>query len=88
MTIHTEVLIETLKDLISDLRWCSWKVFPTQYHTVAVIRHDELSGVFSWKGESLEEYWACIMNALIYPEDDGKGHRPHLIVDDGVTWLF
>ena len=27
MTIHTTVLIETTKDLSSDLRWCSWKQF-------------------------------------------------------------
>ena len=37
----------------------------TQDHTVAVIMHDESSAVFSWKGESLEEYWYWILNALI-----------------------
>ena len=50
---------------------------------MAVITHDESADVFSWKGESLKEYWECILNALIYPEDDGKGHIPDLIVDDG-----
>ena len=54
-----------------------------KYHTVAVIMHGEYSAVFSWKGESLEEYWDCILNALIHPEDDGKGHRPEPIVYDG-----
>ena len=39
--------------------------------------------MFSWKGESLEEYWDWILNALIQPEDDGKGHRPELIFGDG-----
>ena len=47
------------------------------------ITHDEYAAVFSWKGESPKEYWYCILNALIQTEDDGKGHRPDLIVDDG-----
>ena len=49
-----------------------------------VIKHDESAAVFSWKGESIEEYWDCILNALIYPKDDGKGHITDLVVDDGV----
>ena len=47
------------------------------------ITHDEYAAVFSWKGESPKEYWYCILNALIQTEDDGKGHRPDLIADDG-----
>ena len=50
---------------------------------MAVITYDESAAVFSWKGESIEQYWDCILNALIYPEDDGKGHRADLIVDGG-----
>ena len=65
VTIQTAVLIETLKALSSDLRWCSCKKKSTQDHTVAVVTHDESTAVFSWKGESLEEYWYCILNALI-----------------------
>ena len=49
---------------------------------MAVITHDESAAVFSFKGDSLEEYWRCILNALIQPEDYGKGHRPDLIVYD------
>ena len=55
MTIQMEVLIDTLKDLNSDLRWWSLNIFSTQYHTLDFIMHDEPSNVFSWKGESLEE---------------------------------
>ena len=55
MTIQTVVLIETLKDLSSDLRWCSWNNFSSQDHTVSVIAHDESAAMFSCKGESLEE---------------------------------
>ena len=55
MTIHTEVLIETLKALVSDLCWCSCNIFFTHEHTMAAITHDEYAAVFSWKGESIEE---------------------------------
>ena len=89
ITTQTAVSIETLKDLISDLCWCSYKIFSTHDHTVAVIVHDESAAVFSWKGKSFEEYWDCILNALIYPEDDGNGHRTDLIVDNrGDTTLL
>ena len=50
MTIQTEVLIETLKYLSSDFCWCSFNIFPTKEHTVAVIAHDESDAVFSWIG--------------------------------------
>ena len=56
---------ETPKALSSDLHWCYFKIFPTQYHTVAVITHDKSDAVVSWKGESLEEYWDCILDDLI-----------------------
>ena len=83
MTTRETVFIETLKALSSDLRWQSCNILSTQDHTVAVITHDESAAVFSFKGDSLEEYWRCILNALIQPEDYGKGHIPDLIVDDG-----
>ena len=35
--------------------------------------------VFAWKGETLEEYWWCTEQALMWP--DGTG--PNLILDDG-----
>jgi SAM-dependent methyltransferase len=37
------------------------------------------AAVFAWKGETLEEYWWCTNEALVWP--DGSG--PDLIVDDG-----
>ena len=55
MSMHTEVLIETLKDLSSDLLWCYCNIFYSQEHTVAVINHDESASVFFWKGDSIEE---------------------------------
>ena len=78
MTIQTAVLIETLKDLGANVRWCSCNIFSTQDHAAAAIA---VAGVpvFAWKGETLEEYWQCTLDALTWP--DGKG--PELIVDDG-----
>ena len=79
MTIQTAVLIETLKALGGDIRWCSCNIFSTQDHAAAAIARDESAAVFAWKGETLEEYWECTLNAITWPNDDGKGHGPDLI---------
>lgn len=78
MTIQTAVLIETLTALGADVRWASCNIFSTQDHAAAAIAAAGIP-VFAWKGETLEEYWWCTLQALSFPE--GKG--PHLIVDDG-----
>jgi adenosylhomocysteinase len=90
MTIQTAVLIETLTELGADVRWVSCNIFSTQDHAAAavVVGRPETGGtvaapkgtpVFAWKGESLDEYWWCTVQALVWP--DGAG--PTLIVDDG-----
>ncbi len=90
MTIQTAVLIETLVDLGADVRWVSCNIFSTQDHAAAavVVGRPESGGtpaqpkgtpVFAWKGESLDEYWWCTSEALMWP--DGSG--PTQIVDDG-----
>lgn len=78
MTIQTAVLIETLVELGADVRWASCNIFSTQDHAAAVIAKEGIP-VFAWKGETLEEYWWCLEQALTFP--GGKG--PNLIVDDG-----
>ncbi|MFV0330415.1 MAG: adenosylhomocysteinase [Dysgonomonas sp.] len=78
MTIQTAVLIETLKDMGADIRWCSCNIFSTQDHAAAAIAAAGIP-VFAWKGETLEEYWWCTEQALAFA--GGKG--PNLIVDDG-----
>ena len=78
MTIQTAVLIETLKMLGADVRWASCNIFSTQDHAAAAISATG-TPVFAWKGESLEEYWECTLQALNFPMDKG----PQLIVDDG-----
>jgi adenosylhomocysteinase len=87
MTIQTAVLIETLVDLGADVRWVSCNIFSTQDHAAAAVvvgpagTPEKPSGtpVFAWKGESLEDYWWCTCEALIWPDNVG----PTLIVDDG-----
>ncbi len=90
MTIQTAVLIETLAELGADVRWVSCNIFSTQDHAAAavVVGRPETGGtvaepkgtpVFAWKGETLDEYWWCTVEALVWP--DGSG--PTLIVDDG-----
>ena len=87
MTVQTAVLIETLVQLGADVRWASCNIFSTQDSAAAaaVIGHhgtpDNPQGVpvFAWKGETLEQYWWCTVEALEWP--DGSG--PDMIVDDG-----
>jgi adenosylhomocysteinase len=85
MTIQTAVLIETLKELGADVRWCSCNIFSTQDHAAAAIAKTG-TPVFAWKGETLEEYWDLTLRAIGFP--GGKG--PQLVVDDGgdVTLLI
>ena len=85
MTIQTAVLIETLKELGADVRWCSCNIFSTQDHAAAAIAKPG-TPVFAWKGETLEEYWDLTLRAIGFP--GGKG--PQLVVDDGgdVTLLI
>ncbi|RIK62490.1 MAG: adenosylhomocysteinase [Planctomycetota bacterium] len=78
MTIQTAVLIETLAELGADVRWASCNIFSTQDHAAAAIARAGIP-VFAWKGETLEEYWWCTLQALTWP--DGRG--PTIILDDG-----
>ena len=78
MTIQTAVLIETLVALGAEVRWVSCNIFSTQDHAAAAIAAQGIP-VFAWKGESIEEYWWCTQQALIWP--DGK--LPNMILDDG-----
>ena len=83
MTIKTAVLINTLKAPGANLRWCSCYIFSIQDHAASASARNDSAAVFAWKGESLEEYWECNLNAVTCPDDDGKGHGTDIIVDDG-----
>jgi adenosylhomocysteinase len=86
MTVQTAVLIETLTALGAEVRWASCNIFSTQDHAAAAVAvgpdgtADDPKGVpvFAWKGESLEEYWWCTEQALVWPAEG-----PTMILDDG-----
>jgi len=87
MTIQTAVLIETLVELGAEVRWVSCNIFSTQDHAAAAVAAgpngsaDDPQGVavYAWKGETLEEYWWCTLQALEWPGHGGC----NLILDDG-----
>src|SRR3546814_10361099 len=74
MTIQTAVLIETLTALGAQVRWVSCNIFSTQDQAAAAVAIgpegtvDNPKGVpvYAWKGETLEEYWWCTEQALIW----------------------
>jgi adenosylhomocysteinase len=86
MTVQTAVLIETLVALGAQVRWASCNIFSTQDHAAAAVavgphgtaEDPQGIAVFAWKGETLEEYWWCTEQALVWP--DGG---PNMILDDG-----
>ncbi|MEU8237705.1 adenosylhomocysteinase [Actinoplanes missouriensis] len=87
MTIQTAVLIETLTALGAQVRWASCNIFSTQDHAAAAIvvgrdgTAEDPKGVpvYAWKGETLEEYWWCTEQVLLWPD----GEAPNMILDDG-----
>ena len=92
MTTQTAVLIETLVALGAEVRWASCNIFSTQDSAAAaaVVGPDgtpeEPRGVsvFAWKGETLEEYWWCTLQALTWPGDSSdEVSGPNMILDDG-----
>ncbi|TCJ28004.1 adenosylhomocysteinase [Microbacterium sp. PI-1] len=89
MTVQTAVLIETLVALGAEVRWASCNIFSTQDEAAAAVvvgREGTVEApggvpVFAWKGETLEEYWAC--TARIFDWSSSGFDGPNLILDDG-----
>jgi len=90
MTIQTAVLIETLTALGAEVRWCSCNIFSTQDHAAAAVAvgpegtPEDPQGipVFAWKGETLEEYWWCTEQAILWG-GGSESTGPNMILDDG-----
>ncbi len=86
-TIQTAVLSETLQDLGAEVRWASCNIFSTQDHAAAAMATGRPGkrpiNCFAWKGETLEEYWWCTLQALTFPADRNGSNGPYIIVDDG-----
>jgi adenosylhomocysteinase len=92
MTIQTAVLIETLTALGAQVRWCSCNIFSTQDHAAAAVAvgpdgtPEDPRGVpvYAWKGETLEQYWWCTEQVLLWPDAGEDGSvGPNMILDDG-----
>ncbi len=89
MTVQTAVLIETLTALGAEVRWASCNIFSTQDEAAAAVvvgPHGTVEApagvpVFAWKGETLEEYWACTERIFDWSSTGFDG--PNLILDDG-----
>ena len=89
MTVQTAVLIETLVALGAEVRWASCNIFSTQDEAAAAVvvgpegTVEAPAGVsvFAWKGETLEEYWAC--TEAIFDWSDSGFDGPNMILDDG-----
>src|SRR5437763_5181693 len=78
MTIQTAVLIETLKALGAEVRWCSCNIYSTQDHAAAAVAASG-TPVFAYKGESLEQYWEFTHRIFEWAD----GGAPNMILDDG-----
>ena len=87
MTVQTAVLIETLTALGAG---CAGPAAtssrprttpPPRWPSGPNGTVDDPQGVpvFAWKGETLEEYWWCTEQALLWPGEGG----PNMILDDG-----
>ena len=78
MTIQTAVLIETLQALGAQVRWASCNIYSTQDHAAAAIAARG-TPVFSFKGETLEDYWDYTHRIFEWMD----GHYTNMILDDG-----
>jgi adenosylhomocysteinase len=89
MTKETAVLLETLKAIGGNVRWASCNIFSTQDDAAAAVAAAG-TPVFAWKGETLEEYWDCTLDAVTHTLPDGTLTGPELVIDDGgdVTLLI
>jgi len=95
MTVQTAVLIETLVALGAQVRWASCNIFSTQDEAAAAVAVgptgtvDAPAGVpvFAWKGETLEEYWACTERIFDWSAEAAAAGAdftgPNMILDDG-----
>ncbi|WP_190600150.1 adenosylhomocysteinase [Candidatus Vesicomyidisocius sp. SY067_SCS001] len=79
MTIQTAVLIETLIDLGSQVRWSSCNIFSTQDHAASAMVVADIP-TFAWKGETEEEFLWCIEQTIL---KNGKPWAANMVIDDG-----
>ncbi|XP_076369734.1 S-adenosylhomocysteine hydrolase-like protein 1 isoform X2 [Tachypleus tridentatus] len=74
---QTAVLIETLVALGASIRLAACNIYSTQNEVGAALAEAGIS-VFSWKGESEEDFWWCIDRCV-----HADNWQPNMILDDG-----
>ncbi|XP_071960027.1 S-adenosylhomocysteine hydrolase-like protein 1 isoform X2 [Antedon mediterranea] len=77
ITAQAAVLIETLSALGANVRWCACNIFSTQNEVAAALAEAGYS-IFSWRGETEDDFWWCIEKCII-----ADGWQPNMILDDG-----
>lgn len=71
-TTQTAVLIETLKELGAETRWCSCNISYTQIHAASAVVMAGAAFLFAWKSESVVEHWWCTDPALTWTDGSGS----------------
>ncbi|CAB3381576.1 adenosylhomocysteinase-like 1 isoform X3 [Cloeon dipterum] len=74
---QTAVLIETLAELGAQVRWAACNIYSTQNEVAAALAEAGFS-IFSWRGESEEDFWWCIDKCV-----NSDNWQPNMILDDG-----
>uniref|UniRef100_A0A8C5R2Y9 Adenosylhomocysteinase like 2 n=1 Tax=Leptobrachium leishanense TaxID=445787 RepID=A0A8C5R2Y9_9ANUR len=85
ITAQTAVLIETLGALGAQCRWAACNIYSTLNEVAAALAESGFP-VFSWKGESEDDFWWCIDRCV-----NVEGWQPNMILDDGgdlTHWIY
>ncbi|XP_071438931.1 adenosylhomocysteinase-like 1 isoform X4 [Hetaerina americana] len=74
---QTAVLIETLAKLGAHVRWAACNIYSTQNDVAAALAEAGFP-IFSWRGETEEDFWWCIDKCV-----NAENWQPNMILDDG-----
>jgi len=74
---QTAVLIETLAELGAQVRWSACNIYSTQNEVAAALAEAGFP-IFSWRGETEEDFWWCIDRCVT-----AENWQPNMILDDG-----
>ncbi|KAG8238593.1 hypothetical protein J437_LFUL018302 [Ladona fulva] len=74
---QTAVLIETLAELGAQVRWAACNIYSTQNEVAAALAEAGFP-IFSWRGETEEDFWWCIDKCV-----NAENWQPNMILDDG-----
>jgi len=75
---QSAVYIETLVALGAKVKWAACNIFSTQNEVAAALAEAGIS-VYAWRGQTEDDFWWCIHQAL----SGGDDWQPNMILDDG-----